>query len=331
MSQTQFETAETVEAAAAAWLARCDRGQWTADYERCLQAWLDQSTAHRVAWLRLQTTWQQADRMQALHVQADEKALATFEAPTPSKEHAWSRLQMRWATVVLVVLMTFIGLIWFDARLQPGEERYATPVGGLTSVTLADGSRVTLNTQTRARSVVNKQERKVWLEEGEAFFEVQHDPSLPFVVVAGADRITVLGTKFSVRHEAGRTQVTVLEGRVRLDKPGAKAEPVVVTRNDAAAIQSSGVIVIAKTATQVQQNLSWRQNRLVFDDMALGDIATEFNRYNRKQMVVEGEAAKVRLGGSFDAHNIEGFARLVHEGFGLNLAAENDTIRLSSN
>jgi transmembrane sensor len=169
---------------------------------------------------------------------------------------------------------------------------------------------------------------------------VQHDPTRPFVVAAGADRITVLGTKFNVRHEAGRTQVVVLEGRVRLDgppapkaaaRPVAEPAPTIATRNDAVVSQSGGVLVMAKTAEQVQHELSWREGRLVFDQTSLADIAAEFNRYNRKQMVVEGEAAALRLGGSFDAHNAEGFARLVHEGFGLRLSTDNEYIRLSPN
>ena len=110
-------------------------------------------------------------------------------------------------------------------------------MGGREAVTLADGSRVTLNTRTRGRALVNEQERRFWLEEGEAYFEVAHDPARPFVVMAGKDRVTVLGTRFSVRYEDGRTEVTVLEGRVRLDRARPAPRPrrrVVMTRNESA-------------------------------------------------------------------------------------------------
>ncbi len=329
---------ESIETAAASWLARQDQERWTRADERELQIWLNQSSAHRVAWLRLKTVWMRADQM---------KALANTNNEARKFVPARSNVRPRWIAATLVSAGFLIAGVFLRAAWEPaGEEHYSTPVGGLESITLADGSRLTLNTRTRARAVVNDRERKVWLEEGEAFFEVQHDPARPFIVSAGRDRITVLGTKFSVRYESGRTQVTVLEGKVRLDQGtgqdqnlnhadisshAEKTASTLVTNNDLLVSQAGGVLVINKTAEQVQQNLSWRQGRLVFDQMTLGEIAAEFNRYNRRQMVIEGEAAEVRLGGSFDAHNVEVFARLVHEGFGLKLSTDKDAIRLSSN
>jgi transmembrane sensor len=333
VSQTRYEA---IEATAATWLAHRDSGHWTRDDERALQAWLDQDSAHRVAWLRLDAAWQCAEQMKAL----TRREASSMPAATTMRMavHPSRRFATRWAAAAMVTIAMMLGVISMITQVPTSDEEwYSTPVGGLEAVTLADGSRLTLNTRTRARAVINDRERKVWLEEGEAFFEVQHDPARPFVVTAGGDRITVLGTKFSVRHEVGRTQVTVLEGRVRLDqaRPGVssreiKPESTLVTNNDSAVLQSGGVLVIAKTTAQVQHVLSWRQGRLVFDQKPLGEIAAEFNRYNRKQLIVEGDAAAVRLGGSFDAHNVEAFARLVHEGFGLKLDQEQDTIKLSS-
>jgi transmembrane sensor len=343
MNETAHQSIASIEATAAQWLAQRDAGRWTADDEAALQSWLTETTAHRVEWLRLQAAWQRADQMQALPLTADD--VLTNTSATPPVQPSWPprRSVKHWAwasaTVLAVVAASVMGLIGFGEREPAGEERYSTSVGGQAAVTLADGSRVTLNTRTRARSVVNDHERKVWLDEGEAFFEVQHDPSRPFVVTAGLDRITVLGTKFSVRYEAGRTKVTVLEGRVQLDGPdvvGAAdtkvaATPVVIKPNATAVSQAGAVLVMAKSPEQVQQDLSWRQGKLVFDSMTLGEIAAEFNRYNRKQMVVEGDAAAVRFGGSFDSQNVEGFARLVHEAFALKMSADKEVIRLSSN
>jgi transmembrane sensor len=327
----------TIEARAAAWLAQRDGRRWTDDDERRLTAWLDESTAHRVAWLRLQAAWQRADQMQALPAEPDDDDPTMSASPTTPPSMVQPRRPARWPAPlgIAAVAVLAAGLVWLAPRAPSGEERYSTPVGGLEAITLADGSRVTLNTRTRARAVINDSERKVWLEEGEAFFEVTPDAARPFVVAAGKDRITVLGTKFSVRHEGGRTQVVVLEGRVRLDQADRASRelqpaPTVVGNNDSAVLQSGGVLVMAKTPEQVQQTLSWRQGRLAFEHMMLGDIAAEFNRYNRRALVVEGEAASLRLGGSFDAHNVEAFARLVHEGFGLKLRTEGDRIHLSA-
>jgi transmembrane sensor len=320
------------DAAAAAWLAQHDSGRWSSEDEQALQTWLGESAAHRLAWLRMSAVWQTADDIEDLPVAPREQP---FERSPSMPVQSVMRRRIRIGASMVLVASLAIGLVWFGIHQSNNIEQYRTAIGSQEAVTLADGSRITLNTRTRARASITERERSVWLDEGEAYFEVQHDPARPFVVTAGSDRVTVLGTKFSVRHEDNRTQVTVIEGRVRLDRAGAGAKdtvatPTLMTRNDAALSQSGGVLVIAKTADQVQRDLSWREGRLVFDQMTLGEIAAEFNRYNRKQMVIEGEAAEVRLGGSFDAHNVEVFARLVHEGFGLKLDMDRDSIRLSS-
>ena len=315
-----------IEAAAAAWLARRDAGEhWSDDDERALQAWIAESVAHRVAWLRLDAAWERTERLPAL-APAD---TVSAQESRPNRRHR-RRAILGWALAASLALG--VGVAWMVQFYPPGAVRFATEVGGREAVTLADGSRVTLNTHTRGRALVNEQERRFWLEEGEAYFEVAHDPARPFVVMAGKDRVTVLGTRFSVRYEDGRTEVTVLEGRVRLDRGptgAAPSTPVVMTRNDAVVAQGGSVLVISRTDQQVRDELSWRQGQLAFEQMALGDVAAEFNRYNTVKLVVEGDASDMRVSGSFDAQNVQGFARLAHEGFGLTVRREGNRIVLS--
>jgi transmembrane sensor len=80
----------------------------------------------------------------------------------------------------------------------------------------------------------------------------------------------------------------------------------------------------------VEGRLAWRSGTLLFDDSTLAEAAQEFNRYNRRQLVVEGTAAdRVRIGGSFDARNVDGFARLLKNAYGLRVRPENDKIVVS--
>ncbi len=234
---------------------------------------------------------------------------------------------------------------WLLLRDPAGLETYSTAIGARESVSLADGSHITLNTRTRARSLINDRERRVWIDEGEVFFQVQRDPARPFVVVAGSARITVLGTQFRVLHARGRTEVTVLEGRVQFDSPaGAKVEaaprgsarssvapppPLQLTRNEGVVTEGNSLLLAAKTPEQVRHELSWRQGRLEFEQRTLGEIAAEFNRYNRRQLAVDPTVADLRLGGSFDADNVDGFVRLVRDGFGLKVSDEGPQLRLS--
>jgi transmembrane sensor len=327
---------EAAEAAAAAWLARQDNAEtWSQEDEQALQGWLEQHTAHRVAWLRLRQAWHRADGMRDLPRESqgvdDEPGLAPPRVPFQRRTP-----RLLAGLVVACLLVISAGLVWKFGNAPPGEEKFATAVGARQELTLADGSHVMLNTRTRGRAVISSGERQFWLDEGEAFFEIRHDPKHPFVVMAGRDRITVLGTKFSVRHEGGRTQVTVVEGRVKLDQAGSSGPDGSMTsttlaRNDSAVSQPGAVLVAAKTQEQTQQDLSWREGRLDFDNMTLSEIAAEFNRYNRRQLVVHDDASSLRLSGKFATSNVDGFVRLIHEGFGVVVRAGDEQIHLSMN
>src|SRR5258708_31845445 len=112
-----------------------------------------------------------------------------------------------------------------SAALLAGVSTYITEIGAREMVPLADGSKVELNTDTRIRTVVTKERRTVWLDRGEAYFEVVPDTSRPFVVLAGSRRITVVGTKFAVRRDGDEVQVKVPEAIVHVEALDGPAPP----------------------------------------------------------------------------------------------------------
>jgi transmembrane sensor len=126
----------------------------------------------------------------------------------------------------------------------------------------------------------------------------------------------------------------VLQGRVRLDRaavPSAPAPPAEeLTAGTAAVAEAAGVLVQPRSLQQVQQDLGWREGRLVFDQLTLAEIAREFNRYHRRQLVVDAEIAGLRLGGSFDAYNLDGFVRLLQQGFGVVVRVDGERLLLAS-
>ena len=78
---------------------------------------------------------------------------------------------------------------------------FSTEVGGHETVTFSDGTRIELNTNTVLRARMTTAQRTVWLDKGEAYFQVKHDPAHPLTVIAG-HRVTDLGTEFLVRDDA---------------------------------------------------------------------------------------------------------------------------------
>lgn len=316
-----------IEARAADWIAERDRAgsDWPAERQAALEVWINAATAHRVAWLRLDQAWRRADRLRALQ-----------PAPSPAPARArpapgWK--QQRRAIGGAVAGLCLLALVAVNVGIAPlggaDTQSYATARGQREAVALTDGSRLTLNTATKLRTAVTPKQREVWLEQGEAFFDIAHDPSRPFVIHAGRQTVTVLGTKFSLLREGEHLRVAVLEGRVQVQ--AAQSRPAVLVRDDTAVADASNVLVSKQTSQQVNAALSWLQGKLVFDQVSLAEAASQFNRYNRKQLVIsDAAAAKIGIGGVFDANNAEAFARLLHVGFGLQVQVSEEEIRVSS-
>jgi len=293
--------AEAIEADAAQWLAREDGDGWHADLQAERDAWLRDNVRHRVAYLRLRAAWQRADAV----------AGQAIERPAPSRPLArFSRWRMAAGLLLACGLGAFLAP---DVGWQQGQ-RYATGTGENRTIALADGSRLMLNTATRLRTAPDGG-RHVWLDSGEAYFDIAHDPSRPFVVEAGTSRVTVLGTRFTVRRDGERTRVLVEQGRVQVDERDAS---VVLTPNQEARSAAGHIARAEHSQVQTGQRLAWREGRIVFDQITLGEAIAEFNRYNdRKLVITDPEAASLRIGGSFAPSNIDGFVRLLEQGFGL--------------
>lgn len=338
--------AHDIEAVAADWLAARDGDDWTPDRQHALEAWLAESTAHRVAYLRLDAAWQRADRLQVLRAAAVPASVASAAAAsshwTGSSQEGWQQAwqrRLQWLrsglhpgpvalgmTVMAGLVALVIGIALHLDAAGSGQ-LHATGVGERAVLALRDGSRLTLNTATRLRTDMRTDQRRVWLDAGEAYFEVAHDARRPFVVLSGAHRITVLGTKFSVHREGDQLRVLVVEGRVELST-GATSAAVLAKADNAVA--TPGLVRLRhESPRELDASMRWLEGKLQFDGVTLEAAAAQFNRYNQKQLVMaDAEAGRIRIGGTFDANNVEQFARLLHSGFGLEVAVNDDVIRV---
>jgi transmembrane sensor len=306
-----------IEARAARWLLRREEPEWSETDEIALDAWLAEATAHRLAYYRLELGWRKADR------------LAALRRPAGHGSRTWiDRRRTAMIAASIAIAAGVAGVLWTQPH---GPTRYTTDVGAHRTVTLADGSQVQLNTATRLRASIDRGTRTVWLDSGEAYFEVTHQAGRPFVVHAGDRRVTVLGTKFSVRRLGSEVKVTVLEGRVRVEGPAGSGGMQQTVVDPGAELLAQGVsTVVVKTGVdKVATELSWRSGILSFEGTSLGDAVAEFNRYNAEQITVDPNASAVRIGGVFDPSNAEGFVRLLHEAYGLRVERSGDRIRIS--
>jgi transmembrane sensor len=315
-----MESHRQIEQAAAAWLVRHDREEWNDSDQAELHAWLSASTAHRVAFIRLQTAWQQAGRLKAHAAEMTKNgALLRGDGLGIARNARRGRIRvprMLGASVAAVCLIAAAVVGWIAWSHQGTS--YRTAIGGIAAISMKDGSTVTLNTDSDIRVALNETERRVDLERGEAFFEVAKDPNRPFVVRIGDQRVIAVGTKFSVRREPNHVGVIVTEGRVRVEhsEPHQPADAALISAGGVAVAGAAGVLVQDKSLSDAEERLSWRQGIVVFRETLLSDAVAEFNRYNTRQIYIEDPAlGSMRIGGHFRTHNAEGFVRLLAEAF----------------
>ena len=193
----------------------------------------------------------------------------------------------------------------------PRDRSFATPVGGHEVVTFADGSRIELNTDTAIRARMTTDQRIVWLDKGEAYFQVKHDALHPFVVMIGNRRVTDIGTKFSIRRDgAGKWRVAVTQGRVTFDAPGVDSQVALLMPGDVATLRASAVSISHEPRQALTDSLQWRHGMLVFRHATLADAAAEFNRYNREKLVIANpQVAGLTVVGTFRADQCRSFYR----------------------
>jgi transmembrane sensor len=322
-----------IEIEAAEWLAKRDSGRWSEADEAAFGAWRDQSTAHRVAVIRLHTVWQRADRLQALGAGVPRGEIpppgqwrlsvfpnrAARPAVLASDSDRASRLQVRphvRAIAATILVMLGAALSWYS--LGRNANSYSTAIGSMEMVPLADGSRITLNTASAMRVELSPTERRVRLDRGEAFFEVAKDPTRRFVVHAGNKRIVAVGTEFSVLNSEDTVRVVVTEGIVEVTAVnGATPGPATpVGAGSIAQAGAAGVAVQLLSVADAESSLSWRSGYIALRDTPLADAVAEFNRYNEKQLVIaDPELAELRVGGNVRTTNVIAFVHVLERGF----------------
>lgn len=306
-----------IEAVAAEWLERRDREDWSDADQAALNTWLEQP-ANRLAYLRLYAAWNYADRLAALRRPEGEQIV-----PAPRKP-IWP-IFLRVAAAVAFVVAIGAATAKFVA---PAPDRvFTTAIGGRELVSFADGSKIELNTDTVLRTRMTTNKRMVWLDRGEAYFQVKHDGAHPFIVMIGDRRVTDLGTDFFIRRDDTRLEVAVVRGSVRFD---ARHETAMLAPGDVVTAMGDAMSRAKETQHELVDKLGWRRGVLVFSNTRLADAAEEFNRYNREKLIVtDPAAARLTIGGTFPASDVSAFTDVAQDVLGLRVETHGNEIVIS--
>lgn len=268
---------------AASWFARM-RGPDATVERAAFDAWLTASPAHREAY-----NW-------IAEVFSLGRLVDMAPGPIAKPRLAYRRpLQ---AALVGALVLTIGVTSWavfspqsqtvpaIASRQAAGAQRnLATAVGEIRTIELADGSRVTLDTDSAVAIVYRSEVRRIDLRRGRARFDVAHE-ARPFVVVAGRGTVTAHGTVFDVGITAGGAVVRLLRGRVDValrSGSAGTAETRWLAPGQQVAFGRS-ILPAARVVTAPDDR--WPQGMLDCNGMALADVVARANRYARPQIVL---------------------------------------------
>lgn len=331
------------------WLVRRRDAQWSAQDEASFQTWLHSDPLHAQAYAQGETFWGELDGMpddlrasMRSRLAQDKARLASarsVQQPTRRRFLAWPVVSgMAMAGVAGVGYMT-----WSHLQAQPTSvQAFRTERGQQQNVNLADGSSVRMDTATQLEVRFYRQRREVQLIEGQAVFEVQHD-GRPFHVLAGLTRVTVVGTRFSVRYTPGMpghagVQVAVEEGRVRVAALGvAEAESGaydlqagdLLTAGQQISTDAQGMVASPVSAVSADGVAPWREQRVSFVDVPLAQALAEVERYRSTGLQVrDPKVAAMRLSGTFDPMAISALHKALPRVLPVRLQEKNGVIEV---
>lgn len=311
---------EEIAEAAASWVARMHDAGCGREAEEQLRAWLASSEDHRRAFQRMERAWARAGEIR-LRAGAERAAARGFG------RFGWRRAALATGAIAATVIAVILVRGWAD-------DGTTTRVGEQQARVLADGTRVLLNTDTRIEVSYDQRARRVRLVRGEAWFEVSHRPSWPFLVSVDGEEIRALGTSFIVRHDGDHElSVTLVEGRIVVTPVGAGAEmplqaPQVMAPGQRLTLSERRAPAIDRP--ELGRIAAWRHGQVDFDETPLREAAAEMNRYSETRVVIaDPEIAGLHIGGVFRAGDSDEFVRVVTTAFGLRAQARGHDIVLS--
>lgn len=329
---TQPNIAEQLALAeASAWLVRLQGSSRTPACEAAFRDWLAEDTAHARAFARVTETWDLIPGAANAAAQPDSARPAPAR-PVPARSRAKPRRARFVAMAASLALLIAAGAT--SLLMTTHGHVYQTRLGEQRIVVLEDGTRITLNTDTRLSVDYRRDQRSVRMDHGEALFEVAKNPQRPFVVHAGGENVRALGTTFVVRSEADYLDVLLVEGRVQVshDAPphdGTPAEAPVVLTPGERLVQRKNTTTPALDHPPVDEMTAWRYGEVVLDNTTLAEAAARINRYSKTQVRLDDpHVGALRISGVFATRDPLEFANLVAKLHGLQVVRTKDDIVL---
>ncbi|MBH3339907.1 FecR family protein [Pseudomonas mendocina] len=306
---------------AADWCMRLNAEGCSEEEREAFQQWLKADSRHVREYLAMLDIWRLSEQLPRQHIAAPTNSILPSSPPAlPIRRRRRPLLRAAAAILLALPLAGYSG--WMLGWLPNDYHRYQTEQR-LLQVTLPDGSDLELNLDTRLSFSNYRDQRRIELDKGEAYFHVHHDRDHPFVVTAGTSTITVTGTRFNVLRYHDNVVVTVTEGSVRV-----RTTPQGGDSNITAGLQASYRLGDAQpltSSTDTSKVLAWRDGKLILDDLPLAQALPLINRYLDTPLeLADSTAANLRIGGIYNTRELAGIVDILPQVLPIQISKASD-------
>lgn len=305
---------------ALSWIARFRGGCVQDDDHQAFALWLAADRQHRRALDLMLDLWD--DLGSVRHLPFD----------TPIEEPA-DPLRRRWlaGAGTLAASTLLAAALWPALTSVPATEIILrTALGERREVSLEDGSRVFLNTDTRIRVHYQRKIRALELLHGEAFFTVNPEGERPFTVSTGDFQVTAIGTAFNIRRQNDeRSDITVTKGMVRVSRHEGNIQPPTLLQANEQ-LQASTSDPAPKRHINPALSTAWQRGELVAEAMPVAEVLRELSRYHDLRIVPGGrDVATLTVSGVFKLDHPDSVLKALERSLGLQTqAVSSRTLRL---
>ena len=285
--------------AAAHWCLRLQAEDCTATERQAFEQWLAADPRHAEEYQAMQDIWQTADQLPRSATPGKVIVLTQRRAKT------WRHYASA-AAVALLALPIGAWIGWEQGWL-PNHYQHLESGNAISRVVLSDGSQVELNLGSELRFTNYKDERRVTLIKGEAFFKVRHDSQHPFVVHAAQGQTRVTGTQFNVWKYEDQVKVTLVEGSVLVSSDARDTDGGYRLGPGMQASYQAGDYEPRLNQTYGHDtSLAWRNGKLILDNLSLAQALPQINRYLEQPLLLADEnTGSIRISGIYDTKQIK--------------------------
>ena len=297
LSETEYDA---ITDAAAQWCMRLHAADCTDQERRAFEQWRDAHPLHAFEYEAMLEIWEVAEHLPRPETAVD---VAPHQPPRSWRQYA----VVAGLCTLALPLAAYAG--WNLGWVPDSYQHYAA-TDTVRQVTLSDGSQLELNLNTELTFSNYKDERRVTLKKGEAFFSVSHDTQHPFVVRAGEGRIRVTGTRFNVWMYQDQVRVNLIEGSVLVSSNTALPGDGLRLGPSMQARYKHGDYMPQISQTYPNDTaLAWRSGKLVLDNLTLNEALPLINRYlNTPLMLADSNTGLIRVGGIYNIKELNNLA-----------------------